>query len=317
MSQRARTSGIRLGKRRPAGSIIWALFLGALTSLPGWLPALAAPDVAESGRLNEYEQLVLGKSNSAASPEKRVAAIEQNLFGKSHAGPISTRLDAIGQALGSQGAPPSPVPACDRVMQGRVNINESRPGDETADLLKQGLAQYNSGNYAEAEKTYQQVLSINPQEPHALFNLGAVCEQRGDLDGALSQYRLAARYDHNNSEAVKAAAAVEQEIAQRQQAAARLNVDDQKAQAAEARARAQKEYELAVEQQRRLDKQRDAEIRASAPAPERGGASSAAARGAAAAVAVGAGMVLSGLARRGGGLRGLDISCPICRLLRF
>jgi Tfp pilus assembly protein PilF len=48
-------------------------------------------------------------------------------------------------------------------------------------ILNQGLQALNSGNLSIAEKSFNQVLTISPQEPNALFLLGGVRQKQGDF----------------------------------------------------------------------------------------------------------------------------------------
>ena len=73
-------------------------------------PLLAQSAESESGRLRQYEKVVLGKAGKAPSLQARLGALEQSLFGTTQKGTIDERLDRIGKAVGTPGAPPSPVP---------------------------------------------------------------------------------------------------------------------------------------------------------------------------------------------------------------
>lgn len=56
-------------------------------------------------------------------------------------------------------------------------------------FLKEGARLHRIGEYADAERLFKQAVAMDPRNPDAFFNLGALAEGRGDLVDALTQYR--------------------------------------------------------------------------------------------------------------------------------
>lgn len=62
-------------------------------------------------------------------------------------------------------------------------------------LMEEAHRLLDKGQYAEAEKNYQAVLSRDPANPEALTHLGTVAFGRGDIDLALRYYEASLRQD--------------------------------------------------------------------------------------------------------------------------
>ncbi len=88
--------------------------------------------------------------------------------------------------------------------------------DRTKDLLRQALERHNAGDTQGAERLFKQVLSIDSNNADANFNLGAMAEDRGDLNGALRYYQSAARVNPNDSDIHDAVASVQDKLRQQQ-----------------------------------------------------------------------------------------------------
>lgn len=56
-------------------------------------------------------------------------------------------------------------------------------------FLKEGARLHRIGEYEDAERLFKQAVAMDPRNPDAFFNLGALAEGRGDLVDALTQYR--------------------------------------------------------------------------------------------------------------------------------
>jgi len=91
-------------------------------------------------------------------------------------------------------------------------------GDRTKDLLRQALEKHNQGDMAGAQRMFQQVLSADPSNADANFNLGAMAEDRGDFNGALRYYQSAARVNPNDSDVRDAINSVQDKMRQAQAA---------------------------------------------------------------------------------------------------
>lgn len=56
-------------------------------------------------------------------------------------------------------------------------------------FLKEGARLHRLGEHAEAERLFKNAVALDPRNPDAFYNLGALAEGRGDLVDALTQYR--------------------------------------------------------------------------------------------------------------------------------
>jgi len=218
----------------------------------GNLSALAQPSTSSEAQLGKLERLLFGNVRDGAPLEQRLDMLETNVFGERKTGNISARLEALGKVVNPGSAmtlmPPQapaldlgqaePAAAPDRERkQGHVDfsVNQS-PG--LNDLLKQGTESYRAGRLDDAEKSFRQVLSRDRNNADALYNLGALSEQRGDLDGALNYYRLALSANPQDEQLRATVNEITQELAKRQAAGARAQDAETRAQEAEARAQA-------------------------------------------------------------------------------
>jgi Flp pilus assembly protein TadD len=233
----------------------WRPFLCLLQSaLLVWsLPVAAA--VAESSdreRTGRYEQILFGKPRSSLSLDSRLQALEANLFGAPKKGAVSARLDAIGKLLGDQKPSVLFPPIAPRLASQSPNtvaapgagaydstgaLPEAAPSRQPAsgepegnarELLRQAVGQYGQGNTPEAERLFRRVLSLDPGNGDANFNLGAILESRGDLDGALKHYRAALAAYPDDPEVKQAVASTQQQLNDRRQALARAREKQQK-----------------------------------------------------------------------------------------
>ncbi len=229
---------------RRAVTVAICVLQSALLALPA--PALAAGG-SGADQLCQYEKFVFGKPHPGLSEEQRLKDLEMDLFGQEHSGSFATRLheiaDVVGKKHGSlhlqpliptydrseqqapspardQGAalpPPSPPPIA--APRPPVAAQVPDPSERVKDLLRKAIAYHGAGNNSMAEKTFRQVLQIDPGNSDAHFSLGALAEARGDLEGADQHYKAALKASPDDTEIQQAAAAVEGKMRDRQQAA--------------------------------------------------------------------------------------------------
>ena len=58
-------------------------------------------------------------------------------------------------------------------------------------MLQQGVAAHNSGDFKEAERLYRAILQIQPKHLKAIYNLGQIAVSMGQSGLALSQFKSA------------------------------------------------------------------------------------------------------------------------------
>lgn len=89
--------------------------------------------------------------------------------------------------------------------------------ENVQDMLKEAAAAYQGGRVQEAEKLFKKVLSIEPKNADAHFNLGVLVESRGDLKGALAHYRAASSCSPGDKALMDAVVEVQAKIKQREE----------------------------------------------------------------------------------------------------
>jgi hypothetical protein len=89
----------------------------------------------------------------------------------------------------------------------------SSPPSPAQVLLKQGMAAHKAGNHQVAEDKFKRVLAMEPRNADAFFNLGAIAETRGDLLGALTNYRAALGINPLDRQLQDAVRSIEDQVA--------------------------------------------------------------------------------------------------------
>lgn len=86
---------------------------------------------------------------------------------------------------------------------------------EVTSVLKYGARKHKEGNYEEAEAAFRHVLSRDPANVDAFYDLGALAERKGDLIGALSSYRAALALKPHDKEIAEAVSSMEKTLRNR------------------------------------------------------------------------------------------------------
>jgi tetratricopeptide (TPR) repeat protein len=192
-------------------------------------------------------------------------------------------------------AQPKQAPATQR-LNAHV-VDEVKADDATA-LLNRGIKLEAEGRTQDAMECFHRAISMDHYNANAFFNLGVVAEKHGDLQGALQNYRIAASISPNDAEFREAVGAMQAQLTASQPAFAappymvpQRPVYEQPA------------YQTPV-------------VSTPYHTPPVVGVSEPARKGhpyiraTASVAAVGAAALLMGR-----GIGGLDISCPLCRML--
>jgi tetratricopeptide (TPR) repeat protein len=79
-------------------------------------------------------------------------------------------------------------------------------------FLRQGLKLHAQGQTGQAERLFRRVLTIDPRNADAFFNLGSIAEARDDLISALTNYRAALNLKPSEHDFQTAVTAVEKEL---------------------------------------------------------------------------------------------------------
>lgn len=150
----------------------------------------AAKKTARSGRRGKLKRSQAGSILKSQQPK-----LDNNL-------PASASASAAASASAGASAPaPSPPP-------GGQPTAVSSSGD-LSEILRYGARKHAQGNLVEAEAAFRHVLSRDPQNVDAYFDLGALAEQKGDFIGALTDYRAALALHPQDKQIKEAVCAME------------------------------------------------------------------------------------------------------------
>lgn len=86
---------------------------------------------------------------------------------------------------------------------------------EVASVLRYGARKHAEGNYEEAEAAFRHVLSRDPSNVDAFYDLGALAERKGDFIAALSSYRAALALKPHDKEIAEAVSSIEKALRNR------------------------------------------------------------------------------------------------------
>lgn len=134
------------------------------------------------------------------------------------------------------------------------------PNDQVKKLLRDALQKHNQGDMNGAKQLFKRVLTIEPRNSDANFNLGAMAEDAGDLQAAQGYYKAASLASPNDADIREALAAVNDKMQQQSQqrtAAMQLEKKNQLRQVAQDAAAAYKagQYDKAIALLERIDRE--------------------------------------------------------------
>jgi|AGTN01.2.fsa_nt_gi Tfp pilus assembly protein PilF len=167
---------------------------------------------SERSKLEGFESVLYGAPRKNQPEETRLSNLEKSVFGAVHTGSAETRLQqlqgAMGTAKGDLLMPPL-APTLDLGTGGNapevpplvVDDSASATADSpTASLLQEAMTQYSNGDTARAESSFKRVLSLDPSNGDAHFNLGVIEESRGNNKAALDHYEKAYKASPDDQE---------------------------------------------------------------------------------------------------------------------
>ncbi len=99
----------------------------------------------------------------------------------------------------------------------RPRSNRKTAAEVPADVLRAYQLE-RSGQPAQAERIYLDVLARNPHDPYASHQLGLICRERGDLHRALEFMRLAVRADRTSAQPIANCAVILNELGRHSEA---------------------------------------------------------------------------------------------------
>lgn len=201
--------------RKSVGRSIVAMtqigLLLAITPLQAYAATVSLSG-ADRSKLEGFESVLYGAPRKNLSEETRLSNLEKSVFGAVHSGSTESRIQqlqgAMGTAKGDLLMPPM-APTLDLGNGGNapevpplvVDDSASATADSpTASLLQEAMTQYSNGDTARAESSFKRVLSMDPNNGDAHFNLGVIEESRGNSKAALDHYEKAYKANPDDQE---------------------------------------------------------------------------------------------------------------------
>ncbi len=93
-----------------------------------------------------------------------------------------------------------------------ATMNHTGWNSQASDLLREGLRLHSAGQYREAEVTFRQVLTVDPRNADAFYNLGSLAERNHDYVIALTNYRAALNFSPKDKDYIQAVTAMETQL---------------------------------------------------------------------------------------------------------
>ena len=188
---------------RSLSAAVLALAMVALVAIaavePGLCQTSTSPHVSTSSQVSKSGAVARAKAAKVRQPKHRRRAAKAPSTAMSAASPLKasgpeTRLTAL-------------TPHIDQSGQ--------KADAEVTSVLKYGARKHKEGNYEEAEAAFRHVLSRDPANVDAFYDLGALAERKGDLIGALSSYRAALALKPHDKEIAEAVSSIEKTLRDR------------------------------------------------------------------------------------------------------
>ncbi len=147
-------------------------------------------------------------TSSSAAPAKAPSKVRQSKRKRRAASPLAA-ASAARQLNGS--GPEARLTA----LTPHIDQSGQKADAEVTAVLKYGARKHKEGNYEEAEAAFRHVLSRDPANVDAFYDLGALAERKGDLIGALSSYRAALALKPHDKEIAEAVSSIEKTLRNR------------------------------------------------------------------------------------------------------
>jgi tetratricopeptide (TPR) repeat protein len=135
--------------------------------------AANSPNDAEAWKIAGFAELNLKQYAEASSDLEKAVSLQRAAKQED-----PNTVDALAQAyvLSERFEPALPL------LVNATSRTDAKP--DAAMLYYRGLAEYKTGKVADAEKTFNAVIKLNPRDTLSLFYLGQIAVSRNDLDAA-------------------------------------------------------------------------------------------------------------------------------------
>lgn len=151
--------------------------------------------------IERYEQIVMGRTYPAGTPEQRIRGLEQILFGRASSLSMAEAVLKVGNVVDkSESVEPQRAPEKTFDIEAEQDRSISTP--QSSDLLDRALDAYDGGDANEAIKLLKELLSAEPAHTDALFSLASIFEKQHKDVEALELYKRVLRMDPTDEDAI-------------------------------------------------------------------------------------------------------------------
>lgn len=214
-------------------SLSQAIFLLLSPSMPVFALAsdASALSFAEISSIGDCEKSLFGTEHKNLPSDKRVEALENQVFGETKTGALKNRVAALRVAMNAGKTnllmPPEAAkmdtstsakpPAANTPVAQSPNDDDDMPApapkaDPAKNMLHQAMSLYSQGKVSDAESAFKKVLSVDKHNADAYYNLGAIAEGRSDFSGALNYYQSALKENPGDGDTQSAVAAMQAKL---------------------------------------------------------------------------------------------------------
>lgn len=184
----------------------------------------ATPSSAQLNKLDKQENFLFGHKKEQKDLDERLDAVEKIVFGQTHDGSFGDRIDLVDKMIGKSKdeivlLPQAPKldTSSDNVTAAPDVVKDNYGFDPAENISKANLqratALYSQGNLNEAEKLFKQVLSSQPDNADAAYNLGVISEDKKDYRSALNYYKQAMKANPSDQDLAEAVRTMSQKVA--------------------------------------------------------------------------------------------------------
>lgn len=113
--------------------------------------------------------------------------------GRRRTTPRSLAAIALGLLLAAGGCSSDDEPGSPKTSASATEVPEG--ADAVATLIDEGLQQISAEDYDRARGTFDAVLTLDPENVYAHYNLGYISQQEGDVGSAVASYVKAIELD--------------------------------------------------------------------------------------------------------------------------
>lgn len=151
--------------------------------------------------IERYEQIVMGRTYPAGSPEQRVRGLEQILFGRASSLPIAEVVLKIGNTVDKSESVASKR-APEETFEIEAEQDQRILTPQPSDLLDRALEAYDRGDANGAIMLLKELLRSEPANSDALFSLASIFEKQHRDVEALEFYKRVLKLDPTDEDAI-------------------------------------------------------------------------------------------------------------------